>query len=177
VTSAGTTAAACFVALSPGKRPRSIAVRSTARSSCRRRGRRRIEELLRSGIASALAPQSSGGALIIPGGIASAADGVHIVSDALSWRNTARRSLCDGGCRWRLSAVWAMSRVDVERWRKLGTSSLRVPATGRLRSIEVKGRIRGADTVTGHQERDPHRLNRPDDWFLALVDTANGCGK
>jgi hypothetical protein len=48
----------------------------------------------------------------------------------------------------------------------------RVPGTGRLRFIEVKGRIEGADTVTVTKNEILTSLNKPDDFILALVEFA-----
>jgi hypothetical protein len=45
-----------------------------------------------------------------------------------------------------------------------------VPGTGRLRFIEVKGRARGATTVTLTRNEILTALNKPDDWVLALVE-------
>jgi hypothetical protein len=46
----------------------------------------------------------------------------------------------------------------------------RVPGTGRLRFIEVKGRVAGADTVTVTKNEILYSLNKPDDFILALVE-------
>jgi SNF2 family DNA or RNA helicase len=46
----------------------------------------------------------------------------------------------------------------------------RVPGTGRLRFIEVKGRIAGADTVTVTKNEILTSLNKPDDYVLAIVE-------
>jgi hypothetical protein len=46
----------------------------------------------------------------------------------------------------------------------------RVPGTGRLRFIEVKGRISGAETITVTKNEILYSLNKPDDFILALVE-------
>ena len=46
----------------------------------------------------------------------------------------------------------------------------RVPATGRLRFIEVKGRRSDADTVTVTRNEILYSLNKPDDFILAIVE-------
>ncbi|MFZ2519083.1 MAG: DUF3883 domain-containing protein, partial [Anaerolineae bacterium] len=46
----------------------------------------------------------------------------------------------------------------------------RVPGTGKLRFIEVKGRITGAETVTVTKNEILYSLNKPDDYILALVE-------
>ncbi|MCK6553390.1 SNF2-related protein [Candidatus Binatia bacterium] len=46
----------------------------------------------------------------------------------------------------------------------------RVPGTGRLRFIEVKGRVSGADVVTVTRNEILYSLNKPDDFILAIVE-------
>lgn len=45
-----------------------------------------------------------------------------------------------------------------------------VPGTGRLRFIEVKGRVTGADTITVTRNEILTSLNKPDDFILAVVE-------
>jgi hypothetical protein len=44
-----------------------------------------------------------------------------------------------------------------------------IPGTGRLRFIEVKGRVAGADTVTVTKNEILYSLNKPEDFILAMV--------
>jgi hypothetical protein len=46
----------------------------------------------------------------------------------------------------------------------------RVPGTGKLRFIEVKGRITGAATITVTKNEILYSLNKPDDFILAIVE-------
>jgi len=46
----------------------------------------------------------------------------------------------------------------------------RVPETGKLRFIEVKGRISGADTITVTRNEILYSLNKPEDFILAIVE-------
>ena len=46
----------------------------------------------------------------------------------------------------------------------------RVPGTGRLRFIEVKGRVRGADAITVTRNEVLYSLNQPEDYRLAIVE-------
>ena len=46
----------------------------------------------------------------------------------------------------------------------------RIPGTGRLRFIEVKGRIAGAATITVTKNEILYSLNKPDDFILAIVE-------
>ena len=48
----------------------------------------------------------------------------------------------------------------------------RIPGTNRLRFIEVKGRIRGASTVTVTKNEIITALNKPDSYILALVEVS-----
>ena len=45
----------------------------------------------------------------------------------------------------------------------------RIPGTGRLRFLEVKGRISGADTITVTKNEILYSLNKPEDFILAIV--------
>ena len=46
----------------------------------------------------------------------------------------------------------------------------RVPETGRLRFIEVKGRVEKAPTITVTRNEILFSLNKPDDYILAIVE-------
>ena len=46
----------------------------------------------------------------------------------------------------------------------------RIPGTGRLRFIEVKGRRSDADTITVTRNEILYSLNKPDDFILAIVE-------
>ena len=46
----------------------------------------------------------------------------------------------------------------------------RDPNTGRLRFIEVKGRLSGAQTITVTRNEILTALNKPDDYILAIVE-------
>jgi hypothetical protein len=50
----------------------------------------------------------------------------------------------------------------------------RVPGTGKLRFIEVKGRVTSADTITVTKNEILTSLNKPDDFILALVEFLDG---
>jgi len=46
----------------------------------------------------------------------------------------------------------------------------RVPGTGKLRFIEVKGRVAGASTITVTRNEILYSLNKPEDFILAIVE-------
>jgi hypothetical protein len=52
-----------------------------------------------------------------------------------------------------------------------------VPNEGRLRFIEVKGRVAGAETVTVTKNEILTALNKPDDYILAIVEVEDGAAK
>ena len=64
--------------------------------------------------------------------------------------------------------------VDRE-FEKLGYDiESRVPGTGRLRFIEVKGRVTDAETVTVTKNEVLYSLNKPEDFILAIVEYLDG---
>ena len=46
------------------------------------------------------------------------------------------------------------------------------PATGKLRILEVKGRVEDAETITVTKNEFLYSLNKPDDYILAMVEFA-----
>lgn len=50
----------------------------------------------------------------------------------------------------------------------------RDPRAGRLRFLEVKGRVSGADTITVTRNEILCSLNKPDDFILAIVEFTDG---
>jgi hypothetical protein len=50
----------------------------------------------------------------------------------------------------------------------------RDPRTGRLRFLEVKGRVSGADTITVTRNEILCSLNKPDEFILAIVEFLDG---
>ena len=50
------------------------------------------------------------------------------------------------------------------------TSKAGCPAPGKLRFIEVKGRVSGAPTITVTKNEILYSLNKPDDFILAIVE-------
>jgi len=64
--------------------------------------------------------------------------------------------------------------VDREREQIGYDIESRDPLTGRLRFIEVKGRVAGAETVTVTRNEILTCLNKPDDYILAIVEFLDG---
>lgn len=66
--------------------------------------------------------------------------------------------------------------VPIDReFEKLGYDiESQVPGTGKLRFLEVKGRVSAADTVTVTKNEILYSLNKPDDFILAVVEFLDG---
>ncbi|HEY3229263.1 MAG TPA: helicase-related protein, partial [Roseiflexaceae bacterium] len=154
-----------------GKTPRLNSAKARARADeLQERLKRRVEELEQERRLSPLPPNLIGGALIVPGGLLARLMGTRSDTPAMFARETRRVELAA------MDAVMAAERrlgyapIDVSA-AKIGYDiESRIPGTGRLRFLEVKGRIRGADTVTITKNEILTALNKPDDWVLALVE-------
>lgn len=131
---------------------------------------RRIEELEQERHLSPLPPLVLGAALIIPQGLIQELRGGGIPEITLFAQQ-------------RKAVEEAAMQAILERERELGYLPIDVhcdnlgwdiesaiPGSGKLRFIEVKGRIEGADTVTVSKNEILAGLNKPDDFFLAIVE-------
>ena len=131
--------------------------------------RKRLEELKLEAQISPLPPIVLGGLLVVPRGLL----------DAMSGREPADpRPTVDT----QESAARARS-IIMETERSLGFDPTdreleklgydiesRVPDTGKLRFIEVKGRVSGASTVTVTRNEILYSLNKPEDFILGIVE-------
>ena len=136
--------------------------------------RARLAELEQERQIAALPPAVIGAALIVPGGLLARLRGERQAAPALFARETQRVEEAA------MAAVMAIERrlgyqprdVHTEN-RGYDIESLVTgpgPDADRLRFIEVKGRIAGAETVTISRNEILTALNKPDDWLLALVE-------
>ncbi len=133
------------------------------------RRKKRLDELRLEAMISPLPAVVLGGVLVIPKGLIAAMKG-HPMPDAARIADT--------------QAVAARGRtivMDIERGlgfdpidretEKLGYDiESRIPGTGKLRFIEVKGRMSGASTITVTRNEILYSLNKPDDFILAIVE-------
>ena len=129
---------------------------------------KRMQELDREAQISPLPPVVMTGFVVIPAGLLAKMQG-----KALPTATTATDT----------QAIAARARAIVmETERRLGYQPVdrefdhlgydiesRDPATGRLRFIEVKGRVAGADTITVTRNEILTSLNKPEDYILAIV--------
>ncbi len=130
---------------------------------------KRLAELKLEAQISPLPPVVLGGLLVLPIGL------IEAMSDGVP---AAVKSSKDT----QASAARARAVVmDVERglgfeptdreFEKLGYDiESRVPETGKLRFIEVKGRVSGAASITVTLNEILYSLNKPDDFILAIVE-------
>jgi hypothetical protein len=111
-----------------------------------------------------------GGALVVPAGLPARLRGERADAPDLFARETARVE------RLAMEAVMAAEERlgheprDVSREKRGYDIESRVPPTGGLRFIEVKGRVIGAETVTVTKNEILTALNKPDEFLLALVE-------
>ncbi len=130
---------------------------------------KRMEEIALERQVSALPPAVLGGLLVVPAGLISAMTGAPLptaarVADTQASAARARAAV--------MAAERALGYVPVDREQdKLGYDiESAIPGTGRLRFIEVKGRVASADDVTVTKNELLYGLHQPDDLILAIVE-------
>jgi hypothetical protein len=133
---------------------------------------RRMEELEGERHISPQPPLVIGGALVIPQGLLDQLEGKP--PDLFGRQRKAIEMAA-------MEAVLIAERVqgfqpqDVNRQNLGWDIESCIPGTGKLRFIEVKGRIAGADTITVSRNEILAGLNKPADYWLAVVEViANG---
>jgi hypothetical protein len=134
---------------------------------------KRLAELDREAQVSALPPVVLGGLVVVPIGLIAllsggAAPAPINVGDTQASAARARAIVME------LERTLGFDPTDREL-EKLGYDvESRVTGTGKLRFIEVKGRVTGADTVTVTKNEILTSLNKPEDFILALVEFLDG---
>ena len=126
----------------------------------------RMAQLDREAQISALPPTVVGGLVVVPAGLTAAMTGSAPPSRVADTQASAARAR---------AIVMALERklgfqpTDREL-EKLGYDiESRIPNTGKLRFIEVKGRVAGADSITVTRNEVLTALNKPEDFILAIV--------
>ena len=131
--------------------------------------RKRLEELKLEARISPLPPVVLGGLLVVPRGLVDAMSGrkpagTKAAVDTQESAARARRIIMETERSLRFDPA------DRE-FERLGYDiESRVPDTGKLRFIEVKGRVSGASTVTVTRNEILYSLNKPEDFILAIVE-------
>jgi SNF2 family DNA or RNA helicase len=128
----------------------------------------RMEELQKERQLAPLPPVVMGGLLIVPIGLIAQMTGTSVGP-------TQNKDTQAAAAKAR-SIIMAIERslgfepVDREFDRLGYDIESRVPGTGKLRFIEVKGRFAGAETVTVTRNEILTSLNKPEDYILAIVE-------
>jgi superfamily II DNA or RNA helicase len=130
---------------------------------------KRMEELSLERQISASPPVILGGLLVVPMGLLAVMTGRPDVTITSSVDTQA------AAARARAIVMEIESRLGFDptdrETEKLGYDiESRVPGTGKLRFIEVKGRVSGADTITVTKNEILYSLNKPEDFILAIVE-------
>jgi superfamily II DNA or RNA helicase len=130
---------------------------------------KRLEELKLEAQISPLPPVVLGGLLVVPIGLIRAmtrqnAGATPALPDTQISAARARAIVME------IERGLGFEPVDRE-FERLGYDiESRIPGTGKLRFIEVKGRIEGAPTITVTRNEILYSLNKPDDFILAIVE-------
>jgi hypothetical protein len=131
--------------------------------------RKRIEELEQERKFSPLPPISVGGALIVPMPLVKKGMGLDITDDLLFARNTREIELSAMNAIMEAERHLGHDPRDVSSQKVGWDIESRDKHTGRLRLIEVKGRIHTATTVTVTKNEILRALNKGEQFLLAIV--------
>lgn len=129
---------------------------------------KRLAELEQERKLSPLSPVVVGGALIVPMGLLVKLQGQSF--PAMFARDTERVEMLAMNAVMEAERNLGFKPTDVSRQRLGWDIESSVPQTGRMRFIEVKGRVVGAETVTVTKNEIMAALNKPDDFVLAIVE-------
>ena len=134
---------------------------------------KRLAELRLEAQISPLPPVVLGGLLVVPKGLIDAMNGrgpagAGTAVDTQESAARARRIIME------VERSLGFDPADRE-FEKLGYDiESRVPQTGKLRFIEVKGRAAGAPTITVTRNEILYSLNKPEDFILGIVEFRDG---
>lgn len=139
---------------------------------------RRMVELELERQISPLPPVAIGGSLVVPVGLLKkinpSSDPQGVASEAAPAGARKQMELLAMGMVMKAEKSLGNEPTDVSD-KKCGYDiESRVQADGRLRFIEVKGRVSGALTVTVTRNEILTALNKPDDFILAIGQVENG---
>lgn len=128
---------------------------------------RRMEELQKERQIAPLPPVVIGGLLVVPAGLLARATGkeasVGVCRDTMEAAAKARAIIMQ------VERDLGFEPIDREFDRLGYDIESRIPGTGKLRFIEVKGRVAAAETVTVTRNEILTSLNKPEDYILAIV--------
>ncbi|ABC75918.1 helicase-related protein [Syntrophus aciditrophicus] len=130
---------------------------------------KRLEDLKLEAQIPPLPPVVLGGMLVVPQGLLMAMKGQTMVSLTAS-ADTQASAARARAIVMEIERSLGFEPTDREV-EKLGYDvESRIPGTGKLRFIEVKGRISGSPTITVTRNEILYSLNKPEDFILAIVE-------
>jgi hypothetical protein len=122
-----------------------------------------------------LPPVVLGGFLVVPAGLIAAMTG-RTVAPTRSPIDTQASAALARAIIMEIELKLGFEPTDREH-EKLGYDiESRVPGTGKLRFLEVKGRVSGAGTITVTKNEILYSLNKPNDFVLAIVEFVENGG-
>ena len=134
---------------------------------------KRLEELKLESQISPLPPVVLGGLLVVPMGLVAAMSG-RTAKEPTQPQDTQASAARARAIIMEIERKLGFEPTDRE-FEKLGYDiESRIPGTGKLRFIEVKGRVSSADTITVTKNEILTSLNKPDDFILAIVEFLDG---
>jgi hypothetical protein len=128
---------------------------------------KRLDELKLEAQIAPLPPVVLGGSLVVPLGLLRAMQGRPSPSLPVDTQASAARARA---IVMETERALGFDPVDRELERLGYDIESRVPATGELRFLEVKGRVSGAETITVTRNEILHSLNNPETFILAIVE-------
>jgi hypothetical protein len=134
---------------------------------------KRLEDLKLEAQISPLPPVVLGGMLVVPKGLLMAMTGQTAAVSAAP-ADTQASAARARAIVMEIERTLGFEPTDRE-FEKLGYDvESSVPGTGKLRFIEVKGRVTGAPTITVTRNEILYSLNKPEDFILAIVEFLDG---
>ncbi len=130
---------------------------------------KRLDDLKRERQISPLPPVILGGLLVVPAGLLAQITGRR---EAVLVQTADRQAAAARARAIVMEAERGLGFEPVDKeLEKLGYDiESHVPGTGKLRFIEVKGRVSGAATITVTRNEILYSLNKPEDFILAIVE-------
>lgn len=130
---------------------------------------KRLEELDQEAKISPLPPVALGGVLVVPAGLIAEMTGREQAQSSHP-TNTQESAARARAIVMEVERALGSPPRDRE-FEQLGYDiESQIPGTGRLRFLEVKGRVADADTVTVTRNEILYSLNKPEDFILALIE-------
>jgi len=142
--------------------------------SLQARLQKRMEELKLERQISPLPPVVLGGVLVVPAGLIAAMTGKPMEKRLVAEVDRQAVAARARAIIMEIERQLGFDPRDCEQEKKGYDVESRVPGTGKLRFIEVKGRDSDASTVTVTKNEILYSLNKPDDFILAIVEFVPG---